>query len=346
MASTLISGLAVAAPAMAQDDVVTVTGSRIQRTDTIAPSPVTNVSAEQLAVVNTINTEDFINTLPQVVPSFDATSNNPGDGTARVSLRGLGSTRTLVLVDGQRFVGSGVTQIVDLNNIPAAMVQSVDIVTGGASAVYGSDAVAGVVNFLLKDDFEGVEVNASHELSLGDLDGEITTLSITMGGNFDNGRGNAVLSMGYTNRVAVFQGDRPNSSETLWDPGAGNAADGFILGGSSNIPGTRFRGGSSTNFGAFGAALIAGDTRCDAPNFCSGFFNNGDRFWVCASATRTTCTTTRRPTICSCHRNATIFRRSQPMKSMSTSSSTAVASMPITSSTRSWPHRLLASPST
>lgn len=277
MASTLISGLAVvAAPAMAQDqDVVTVTGSRIQRTDTIAPSPVTNVSAEQLAVVNTINTEDFINTLPQVVPSFDSTSNNPGDGTARVSLRGLGSTRTLVLVDGQRFVGSGVSQVVDLNNIPAAMVQSVDIVTGGASAVYGSDAVAGVVNFLLKDDFEGVEVNVSHETSLGDLDGSITTLAITMGGNFDNGRGNAVISMGYTNREAVFQGDREFSSDTLWDPGPGNEADGFTLGGSSNIPGTRFRGGSSTNFGAFGAGLIAADPRCDAPNVCSGFFNNG-----------------------------------------------------------------------
>jgi len=274
MASTLISGLAVAAPAMAQDDVVTVTGSRIQRTDTIAPSPVTNVSAEQLAVVNTINTEDFINTLPQVVPSFDATSNNPGDGTARVSLRGLGSTRTLVLVDGQRFVGSGVTNIVDLNNIPAAMVQSVDIVTGGASAIYGSDAVAGVVNFLLKDDFEGVEVNASHELSLGDLDGEITTLSITMGGNFDNGRGNAVISMGYTNRVSVFQGDRPGSTESLWDPGPGNEADGFILGGSSNIPGTRFRGATSSNFGAFGAGLVAADPRCTG-NVCSGFFNNG-----------------------------------------------------------------------
>jgi outer membrane receptor protein involved in Fe transport len=250
MASTLISGLAVAAPAMAQDeDVVTVTGSRIQRTDTIAPSPVTNVSAEQLAVVNTVNTEDFINTLPQVVPAFDSTSNNPGNGTATVSLRGLGSTRTLVLVDGQRFVGSGVSQVVDLNNIPAAMVASIDIVTGGASAVYGSDAVAGVVNFIMKDDFEGVEVTASHETSLGDLDGNIDTLSITMGGNFDNGRGNAVISMGYTNRQAVFQGDRSFSALTNWDPGPGNEADGFYPGGSSNIPGTRIRGGTSTNFG-------------------------------------------------------------------------------------------------
>tara|TARA_R110002051_G_scaffold325655_1_gene429791 strand:- start:17810 stop:20647 length:2838 start_codon:yes stop_codon:yes gene_type:complete len=270
MASTLISGLAVVAPAMAQDqDVVTVTGSRIQRTDTIAPSPVTNVSAEQLAVVNTVNTEDFINTLPQVVPAFDATSNNPGDGTATVSLRGLGTTRTLVLVDGQRFVGSSVNNVVDLNNIPAAMVQSIDIVTGGASAVYGSDAVAGVVNFIMKDDFEGVEINASTETSLGDLDGTISNVSITMGGNFDNGRGNAVISLGYTNRESVFQGDRDFSSLTLWDPGPGNEADGFIHGGSSNIPGTRIRGGTSNSFGLTQAQLTAFDANCVGN--CSGF---------------------------------------------------------------------------
>ena len=276
MASTLISGLAVAAPAVAQDDdVVVVTGSRIQRTDTVAPSPITNVSAEQLAVVNTVNTEDFINTLPQVVPAFDSTSNNPGDGTATVSLRGLGTTRTLVLVDGMRFVGAGPNQVVDLNNIPSALVESVDIVTGGASAVYGSDAVAGVVNFLMKDDFEGVEINASQETSLGDLDGEITTLSITMGGNFDDGRGNAVISMGYTNRNAVFQGDRGFSSLTNWDPGPGNAADGFIAGGSSNIPGTRFRGATTNSFGAFGTGVIGADPNCTAAASCSGFFVEG-----------------------------------------------------------------------
>ena len=158
MASTLIGGLAVAAPAMAQDaddDVVVITGSRIQRTDTVAPSPITSVDEELFELNNVVNTEDLLNTLPQLIPAFDATSNNPGNGTATVSLRGLGTTRTLVLVDGQRFVGSGAAQVVDLNNIPAAMVERVDVVTGGASAVYGSDAVAGVVNFILRDDFEG-----------------------------------------------------------------------------------------------------------------------------------------------------------------------------------------------
>lgn len=279
MAGTIIGGLMASAPVMAQDadaeatpDVVTVTGSRIQRTDTVAPSPITNVTAEQLQIVNTVNTEDYINTLPQVVPAFDSTSNNPGNSTATVSLRGLGTTRTLVLVDGMRFVGAGVTQVVDLNNIPAAMVANIDIVTGGASAVYGSDAVAGVVNFVLRDDFEGVEFNTSYETSLGDLDGSITNVSATMGGNFDNGRGNAVFTVGYTNRESVLQGDRDFSSNTFFDPGPGGTQ--FILGGSSNIPGTFIRGRTSGTFGLNAAQVNAIDPNC-AGNVCLGFRMDG-----------------------------------------------------------------------
>ena len=249
MASTLIGGLAVAAPAMAQDaddDVVVITGSRIQRTDTVAPSPITSVDEELFELNNVVNTEDLLNTLPQLIPAFDATSNNPGNGTATVSLRGLGTTRTLVLVDGQRFVGSGAAQVVDLNNIPAAMVERVDVVTGGASAVYGSDAVAGVVNFILRDDFEGVEVSTSHEFSLEEGDAAITDVSVTVGGNFDNGRGNAVLSFGYTNREAVFQGSREFSKQAWWSNGPGSTT--YYPGGSSNIPTTRIRPAAGSAF--------------------------------------------------------------------------------------------------
>ena len=251
MASTLIGGLAVAAPAMAQDgaaddDVVVITGSRIQRTDTVAPSPITSVNEELFELNNVVNTEDLLNTLPQLIPAFDATSNNPGDGTATVSLRGLGTSRTLVLVDGTRFVGSGAAQVVDLNNIPAAMVERVDVVTGGASAVYGSDAVAGVVNFILRDDFEGVEISTSHEFSMDEGDAAISDVSVTMGGNFDNGRGNAVLSFGYTNREAVFQASRDFSEVAYWSPGPGT--DPYIPGGSSSIPQTRIRPAAGTGF--------------------------------------------------------------------------------------------------
>lgn len=275
MRTTMLTGAAaaVATPVFAQDDTddtIVVTGSRIERTELDAPSPITTVDAEQLTLTNTVNTEQFLNTLPQVIPAFDSTSNNPGNGTATVSLRGLGTNRTLVLVDGLRFVGSAAGGPVDLNNIPSALVERVDVVTGGASAVYGSDAVAGVVNFVLKDDFEGIQLNVSDEISAKGWDANIFNAALTMGGNFADGRGNAVMSVSYTNREALFQGDRDFSRLSFFDPGAGNEAAGFIEGGSSNIPGTRFRGATSSNFGLSTAAVEAFDPAC-AGNTCSGF---------------------------------------------------------------------------
>ncbi|GAB4522436.1 MAG: TonB-dependent receptor [Amphiplicatus sp.] len=274
MRSTILTGVAATAamPAFAQDegdDVIYVTGSRIQREDLQAPSPVTTVSTEQLVLTNTVNSEQFLNTLPQVIPSFDSTSNNPGDGTARVSLRGLGTQRTLVLVDGARFVPSGAGTTVDLNNIPPALVERIDVVTGGASAVYGSDAMAGVVNFILKDDFQGVQFDVSHELSAAGWDANTTNVALTVGGNFADGRGNAVFSASYTNREALLQGERDFSKDTFFDPGVGGTE--FILGGSSNIPGTRFRGATSSNFGIDPTTV---DSRC-ATNVCSGFWVDG-----------------------------------------------------------------------
>ena len=278
--STMFTSFAAIAamPAVAQstetDDTIVVTGTRIQREDLNAPSPVTSVNSEQLVLTNTVNSEQFLNTLPQVVPSFDQTSNNPGDGSARVDLRGLGTARTLVLVDGSRFVGLGPSFIVDLNNIPSALVERVDVVTGGASAVYGSDAVAGVVNFILKDDFEGIQFDASHELSAAGWDANTTNVALTVGGNFAEGRGNAVLFASYTNREALFQGDREFSQLSFFDPGAGNAAAGFIEAGSSNIPGVRFRGATSSNFNIAPESI---DPLCGAgnANSCFGFWNNG-----------------------------------------------------------------------
>ncbi|WP_375284722.1 TonB-dependent receptor plug domain-containing protein, partial [Marinicauda pacifica] len=254
LCTTMLSGLALSgatavaqdAPAAAAEDVIQVTGTRIQRTDTVAPSPITSVDAELFELNNVVNTEDLLNTLPQLIPAFDATSNNPGNGTATVSLRGLGTTRTLVLVDGTRFVGSGAAQVVDLNNIPAALVERVDVVTGGASAVYGSDAIAGVVNFIMRDDFEGVEVSASHEFSTNEGDAAITDVSVTLGGNFDGGRGNAVVSYGYTHREAVFQASREFSETAFWSPGPGT--DPYIPGGSSSIPQTWVRPAAGNYF--------------------------------------------------------------------------------------------------
>ncbi|MEQ8435082.1 MAG: TonB-dependent receptor [Oceanicaulis sp.] len=246
LATTLLSGAGVSAPAFAQEaeeaasapqDTITVTGSRIARQDFVSNSPVATVDAEQFALTGTVNTESLLNTLPQTIPGLDRTSNNPGNGTATVDLRGLGSSRTLVLVNGKRMVPTTQGGTVDINNIPTALIERVEVVTGGASAVYGSDAVAGVVNFILKDDFEGVEFNAGYEIT-EQGDAQIFNTSLTLGGNFDNGRGNAVLSLGYNDRQDLFQGDRDFAFFAQFDDGAGNLFDG----GSSGVPEGRLSG--------------------------------------------------------------------------------------------------------
>lgn len=247
LASSVIAGatIAMAGYSVAQDadeddaiqETVTVTGSRIAKQDFTSNSPVATVGAEQFNLTNTVNTEGLLNTLPQTVPGLDRTSNNPGNGTATVDLRGLGSGRTLVLIDGKRVVPTTGGGVVDINNIPSALIERVEVVTGGASAVYGSDAVAGVVNFILKDDFEGIEASASYEMT-GESDAEIFSTNLTVGGNFADGRGNAVVSMGYTDRQPLFQGDRDFSFFAQFDDGAGGLFDG----GSSGVPEGRLSG--------------------------------------------------------------------------------------------------------
>jgi iron complex outermembrane receptor protein len=235
MASTLLAGLGAAAPALAQEeeavetrDTVVVTGSRIARADFVSNSPITTVDAAQFELTGTINVENMMNTLPQTVPGFDRTSNNPGNGTATVDLRGLGSTRTLVLVDGARLVPSNTAGTVDLNNIPPALIERVEVVTGGASAVYGSDAIAGVVNFIMKRDFEGVDARAGYQFTQ-DGDSDVYSLGLTFGTNMDNGRGNAVLHLAWNQRQALMHGDREFSEVALLEDGAG----GLFPGGSS-----------------------------------------------------------------------------------------------------------------
>jgi len=241
----------------ATDDRITVTGSRIQRPDQVSPSPITSVDEAALEVNNTVNIEDTLNDLPQLVPSFDASSNNPGNGTALLSLRGLGAARTLVLMDGRRIVGEGADNLVNINVIPTALIERVDVVTGGASAVYGSDAVAGVVNFILKDDFQGVEFDVSRRWTEAGGAGN-TAYSLTLGGNFDAGRGNAVLAMSYNDREDLFQGDRAFSRDTLIDNGSGT----FGTTGSINVPGTLFL---APDFSGFDPNV--------APNYADQFNN-------------------------------------------------------------------------
>lgn len=210
MAGVAVGAVALStAPAMAQEiEEIVVTGSRIVRQDFTAISPVATVGAEQIQSTGTLAIEQVLNTLPQVVPGFSAASNNPSDGTATVDLRGLGASRTLVLVNGHRFNPSTKgSAAVDLNNIPARLIERVEVVTGGASAVYGSDALAGVVNFVMKKDFEGAEISGQWNTSEKG-DGQQTDLSFIIGSNFDNNRGNITAFASLYDRNQVLASAR------------------------------------------------------------------------------------------------------------------------------------------
>ena len=205
--------LALAAtPAYAQDDTtevegVVVTGSRIIRQDFEAISPVTTVGSEQLELTATLTVDTLLNELPQIVPGNTRTSNNAGgEDFATIDLRGLGVQRTLVLVNGERVPASSTTGVVDLNTIPASLIDRIEVVTGGASAVYGSDAISGVVNFILKDDYEGAELTMTYGSS---FEGEVPEFeaNFLIGGNFANGRGNATAYASYYNREEAYQSD-------------------------------------------------------------------------------------------------------------------------------------------
>ncbi|MEO6580429.1 MAG: TonB-dependent receptor plug domain-containing protein, partial [Sphingomicrobium sp.] len=172
------------------DSEIVVTGSRIARPDLESSSPTAVVSAEEFDIqAGAANVENILNDLPQVTATSTATSNNPGGGVATVNLRGLGSQRTLVMVDGRRYVSYDVNQIVDLNTIPGSLIERVDVVTGGQSAIYGSDAIAGVVNFILNRRFTGVQLDSAYTVTERG-DGQIFDVGLTLGANFDDNRGN------------------------------------------------------------------------------------------------------------------------------------------------------------
>ena len=186
-----------ALPRQGDFEEIVVTGSRISREALESPSPVTVITGDQFRNSNAVNVEEVLLLLPQVTGFITAEVNNGGDGTAQVALRSLEPQRTLVLVNGRRMVPATNDGIVDINSIPAAMIERVEVVTGGASAVYGSDAIAGVINFILKENFEGLEVNTIAGVS-GEWDAQRYGINLTGGQNFDSDRGNVTFSLGYS----------------------------------------------------------------------------------------------------------------------------------------------------
>jgi outer membrane receptor protein involved in Fe transport len=244
--ATTISGVLAsvgAAPAAAQDEgleEITVTGSRIVRRDFEAASPIVTVDSQRLEQSSTFSVESVLNQTPQFQPAGTQFLNS-GQGSpltslgiASLNLRGIGTNRTLVLVDGRRPQPANAGLVVDINTIPAAAIQRVETITGGASAVYGPDALAGVVNFVLKDDFEGVDMDFSHSVT-SEGDGAESRFTALFGMNSADGRGNIMLGLEYYDRDVVWQRDREFYRNGWYE--AGTNAGGFIL-----APGFSFAG--------------------------------------------------------------------------------------------------------
>ena len=254
---------------------IVITGSRI-RTGRQAPSiPIDTVSSEDIKLSGFQNVEEVLNNMPQFVPERTASTNSTADptatGAATLNLRGLGGQRSLVLVNGRRYTFFDSSQRTDINNIPASLIERVEVVTGGASAVYGSDAIGGVVNFILKDDFEGVELRSQfNQTSEGD--GEITDLSITLGSNFADDKGNAAIVFNYFDRRPIMTTDRSFSASVLAD--VTDAEGNRVLGpgGSSFVPNGRFQG---VPFAAEDIAAIPGFDAALAAAGLTGIGNDG-----------------------------------------------------------------------
>ena len=220
--TVLVSLLPPAAPAQDSElEQVFVTGSRIARPDFDSASPIVSVTQELFERVGSGTVETAINTLPQFVPADSGTLNLNG-GQANLSLRGLGTTSTLVLLDGKRLMPANGNGVADVNIIPPSLIDSVEIITGGASAVYGSDALAGVVNFKLKRKFDGVEIDGTWgQTDRGD--GGQYEAGLTAGTDFAGGRGSVVGFVGYADRELVTNAEREFSTYPLayLGPGAG-----------------------------------------------------------------------------------------------------------------------------
>jgi iron complex outermembrane receptor protein len=246
-------------PAMAQDEEdeaeeegafeeVVVTGTRIASRDALADSPITTINQEAFRDSGFVTVDQYLNTMPQITPNLSSQSNNPSsNGRAFIDLRGLGINRNLVLVDGRRGMGSTAGGVVDVNTIPAALIDRVEIISGGAAAVYGADAVAGVVNFMMKKTFDGFAVDSSYRIT-EEGDGEEVTADITFGGDFADGMGSAVFNVSYFDRKDLYKDARDFSAQA-------SAATGTFPGGGFS-PGANTPSQAAVD-GIFGAGACA-----------------------------------------------------------------------------------------
>ncbi len=280
LSAGIAMALATAPATFAQDeqdeqiDEIVITGSRIPRPDLIANSPITVIQAEEFELTTRVEVDELLNHIPSIQVPNGATTNSEGNGRAAISLRNLGTSRTLILINGRRVVGSATSGAVDVNAISPGLIERIEVVTGGASATYGSDAMAGVVNFITKKGFEGLSINGQYGVT-EQGDGARQALDITFGMNSADGRGNIILNAGYLTRERILASARPFSAFALDEsdststcagnasgPGAGlglsTTPPCLRVGGSSRIPASmlRLRGGPTVD--SSGASISSG----------------------------------------------------------------------------------------
>ncbi len=189
------------------DQTIVVTGSLIRNPNLEQANPVNVTTSDAIELKQSNTAEEVLREVPGIVPNIGTAVNNGNGGSSYVDLRGLGSNRNIVLLDGNRIVPADLQGRVDLNNIPLALVSRVDALTGAAVTTYGADAITGVVNFVTKKDFAGIDLSLGEQITQQG-DGNYMRADLTIGANFDDGRGNAVLSVGYQESDPVYQGDR------------------------------------------------------------------------------------------------------------------------------------------
>jgi len=209
------------------EEEILVTGTRVRRKDLTTPAPITVISRKEMEASGRVSIGDFLQTLPEQGNAINTSINNGGNGATRVSLRGLGAERTLVLLNGRRFVpgGNGANSSVDLNSIPSAVIERVEILKDGASAIYGSDAIAGVINLITRKRFNGAEATGYLGTS-GHGDGKIYDFSATAGTAGE--RGSLMFSASYYQQTAAWSGDRDFSKIPKAFDGSGRGPLGMI----------------------------------------------------------------------------------------------------------------------
>jgi len=236
------AALILSAPAVdAQEDEVLeeiiTTGSRIARNEFTSSSPITVIDGDDVAMSGVASIDEFLKDVPAFTgyQMGSSTNNGSAQGQKHLDLRGLGFNRTLVLVNGRRMIGdnNSTTGSVDLNNIPESMIKRIEVLKDGASTIYGSDAISGIINIILHDDFEGLEFNARY--GEGTEDGQAANSMISMLGGVASDRGNMVMSLSWSEQKEMVQAEKPWAQETLyanWDPTGGNFVP--VNSGSSN----------------------------------------------------------------------------------------------------------------